>query len=130
MPERRQRAELAGVSDEHVEFLEALVQRGAEPVERIEVAEVERHQRGARPLLLDRIVEILEPADGARERHDMRALARQRDRGGAADAARGAGDERDATGKRFGHQCSLVIPAERSESRNPITSDLTNIKRQ
>ncbi len=129
MPERRQRAELAGVSDQDVELFESLVQRGAEPVERIEIAEVKRHERGARPFLFDFVVEFLEPADGAGERHDMRALARERDGGGAADAARGAGDERDAIGKWFGHRCYLVIPAEWDEGRI-IASDLAKIKRR
>src|SRR5207245_1179240 len=63
--------------------------------------EVEGDQRGAaagagRP---DRIVELLEPADGARHRHHMGAGARERKRGCSPDAPRGAGDEGDAVGK-------------------------------
>jgi hypothetical protein len=39
----------------------------------------------------------------------MRALARERDGGGAADAARSAGDERDFVGEGFGHLPSLFV---------------------
>ena len=45
--------------------------------------------------LADRVVELLDPADRARDRDDMGAGARDRDSCRVADAARGAGDERD-----------------------------------
>ena len=48
------------------------------------------------PSCLDLVVELLEPAHGARDRDHMRACSRERERRRAADAARRAGDERDA----------------------------------
>ena len=47
----------------------------------------------------DRVVELLEPADGARHRDHMGAGAGERERGRCADTARGAGDEGDAVGE-------------------------------
>ncbi len=44
----------------------------------------------------DLVVEFLEPADRARDRDDVRAGRAERQRDGAADAARGAGDDGDA----------------------------------
>ena len=46
--------------------------------------------------LLDRIVGLFQTADGARKTDDMRAFGREADRRRLADAARRAGDERDA----------------------------------
>src|SRR5262249_5617265 len=86
-----------------------LVQGRAEPVDALVVLEIERHERGRTAQGLDRVVEVLEPADGARERDNMGAGLGQRERGGVADAARGAGDERDTVGEGKGHRCSLVI---------------------
>jgi len=51
------------------------------------VLEVERHERGRAAQRLDRVVEFLEAADRARERDDMGARLRQRERGGVSDAA-------------------------------------------
>src|SRR5262249_25466110 len=87
---------------------EALVRGGAEPIDARVVLEVERHERGRSAQALDRVVELLEPADGARERDNMGAGFGERECGGVADAARGAGDERDTVGKGKGHRCSLV----------------------
>jgi hypothetical protein len=90
--ERRKRSENAGIADEHIEPSEPLVQREAEPVDALVVLEVERHQRCRSARSLDRIIELLEATHGARERDDMRAGLRQRECGGVADAARGAGN--------------------------------------
>ena len=109
MAERGQRPKNAGIADHHVESSEALVQGGAEPIDALVILEVERHERGRTPQGLDRVIELLEPADRARERDNMGAGAGQRERGGIADAARGAGDERDTVGEGKGHRCSLVI---------------------
>ena len=109
MAERGQRPKNAGIADHHVESSEALVQGGAEPIDALVILEVERHERGRTTQGLDRVIELLEPADRARERDNMGAGAGQRERGGIADAARGAGDERDTVGEGKGHRCSLVI---------------------
>ena len=103
MAERRERPENAGIADQDVEPAEALVQRKPEPVDALVVLEVERHQRGGAAERLDRVVELLEPADGAGDGDDVGAGLRQRERGRIADAARGAGDERDAVGEGQGH---------------------------
>ena len=57
------------------------------------------HQRRRAALRLDRVVEFLEPADGPGDGDDMGAGLGERQRRGAADAARGAGDDRDAAGR-------------------------------
>src|SRR5262249_47343122 len=48
----------------------------------------------------------------------MGAGLRQRERGGVADAARGAGDERDTVGEGKRHRWSLVIPAAQTSLRS------------
>ncbi len=101
--ERRERPEHAGIADQNVEPLVALVERGAEPHDAVVVLEVERHQRGRAADGADRVVELFQPADRARDRDHMRARARERERGRVADAARGAGDERDLVGEGRGH---------------------------
>src|SRR6516225_8441866 len=118
MAERGQRPKNAGIADQHVESSEALVQGGAEPIDALVILEVERHERGRTTQGLDRVIELLEPADRARERDNMGAGAGQRERGGIADAARGAGDERDTVGEGKGHRCSLVIAAAQTSLRS------------
>jgi hypothetical protein len=106
-----------GVGDEDVEAAEVarrLLRRPAHPVP---VAQI-RHQRqrahAFRPHEPRRLVQLgaageavaPERGDGVRigdvEQGDVRALARQLDRGGAADAARGARDQRRLAGERLG----------------------------
>src|SRR6187455_2033479 len=106
MPERRGGTGDAGIADENVELAVALMQRGAEPRDAVEIGEVERHQRGAAAVLADLVVEFLKAALRASDGHDMSAGAGQRTRGGMADAARGAGDERDPGSEGFRH----VVP--------------------
>src|SRR6516162_1130040 len=125
MPERGQRPKNAGIADHHIESSETLVQGRAEPVDAQVVLEVERHERGRSAQALDRIVELLEPADGARERDNMGAGFGERERGGVADAARGAGDERDTVGEGKGHRCSLVNSAAQTSLRSLRRLDCT-----
>ena len=103
MAERRSRSQHAGVADQHVELAIAFVQRRSKPRQAFEVGEIERHQRRAAAVFLDRIVQLLKAADGARDRHNVRAVTRQRFRNGAADAARGASDKSNAGGEEFWH---------------------------
>src|SRR5262245_35730678 len=119
MAERGQRPKNAGIADQHVEPSETLVQREAEPVDALVVLEVEGYEGGRAAQGLDRVVELLESADRARERDDMGAGLRQRERGGVADAARGAGDERDTVGEGKRHRYSLVTLA----SLRPSSAD-------
>ena len=109
--ERRERAEQGGVGDHDIELAETLVERGTKPCDAVEILQVERYERGGATGLLDLVVEFLEAADGARQRHDMRARLRERERGREADPARSAGDERDTAGKRLAtFNLSFVMP--------------------
>ncbi len=98
MGERRQRPEHAGVADECVELAPALEERGAEPVERVEIGEVAGNERRFAAQRANLVVEFFKRALGARERDDMRAASGELQRQRAADAARRAGDESDAGG--------------------------------
>ena len=76
---------------------------GAQPGDAFVILEIERHQRRGAASGADRVVEFFEPADGARDRDHVRARLRERKRGGVADAARSAGDERDTAGEGCGY---------------------------
>src|SRR5258708_12726097 len=95
MAERGQRPKNAGIADHHVESSEALVQGRAEPIDALVILEVERHERGRTTQGLDRVIELLEPADRARERDNMGAGAGQRERGAIPDAPRAPPDDPD-----------------------------------
>ena len=88
---------------EDVELAPALVDRGAEAVEGVVILEIERHEGRRRSGGADLVVELLERALRARERDHMRAGAREGERRGAADAARGAGHHREAVRERLVH---------------------------
>ena len=113
MADRRDDAEHAGIGDEYVELAPALVDGAAQPVDAGHVGEVERHQRrlalaGPGALGLDLVVELLQPADRARHRDDMRAGRRHVPGDEIADAARSAGDQRDAAGEVGSHRIFLA----------------------
>ena len=103
MAERRQRPEDAGIADQHVEAAVALVERQRQAGDAVAILDVERHQRGAAAGRLDLVVELFQAADGARHRDDMAACLRQLQRQRGANAARGAGHQRDTVGEGFGH---------------------------
>ena len=90
----------AQLADQRIKAPVAFVQRRAEPVDGGVVADVERGERGRAAGGTHRVVELLKSADGARQSDHMRARACQRDRSRVANAARRAGDERDAVDKR------------------------------
>ena len=75
--------------------------RAAEPVDALEILQVERHERGGAAGCLDLVVELFEPADGARDRDDMGAGRGEALGGVVADPARGAGDDGDPAFKRL-----------------------------
>ena len=101
MGNRRQRPENPGVADQNVELAPALVNRGAEAVEGLEILDVAGNQRRLAAQLADGVVQFLERALGAGQRDDMGAAPRQLERDGAADAARGAGDKSNAASELF-----------------------------
>ena len=70
--------------------------REAEPLQAALVGHRQRHQRRVRAAGgLDRVGEVLEAADGARQRDHLVAAGAERAGHGVAEAAAGAGDERD-----------------------------------
>ena len=103
MRQRRHRAEHTGIAEKGVEPAPALIDRGAEAIERCEIFQIERNERGAAAGFLDFVVDIFEPADRARDEDDMRAGSRERLGRRLPDAARRAGDERNAPFERFRH---------------------------
>ena len=111
MAERRQRSDDAGIADQHVEAAIALVEREREPGDAVGILHIERHQRGGAAGGLDLVVELFQAADRARHRHDMGAGCGEFERERRADAARGAGDERDAVGEGFRHAGTLASKA-------------------
>ena len=106
MRERRQRAEHAGIAEKGVEPAPAFEDREAEPIERGEILEVERHERCGAAGLLDFVVDFFQRADRARHEDHMRAGRRQRQSRRASNAARSAGDERNAVWRMIGKPCS------------------------
>ena len=100
--DRRERAQHAGVAQQHVEPAEAFMQRRTQPVDAGPVGDVERHQGGGAAERLDLVVEGLEPAYGPRHQHAMSAFAGVGQRRGGAQAARGAGDQGNAAGETAG----------------------------
>ena len=105
--DRCEDAEQAGIGDEDVELAPALVDRAAEPVDAAHVGEVERHEGRRAARRLDLVVEFLEAADRAGDRDDVRALGGEPLGDVVADAARGAGDQRDPVLQPVRH----VLPA-------------------
>ncbi len=104
MGERREAPENGGIADQHVEPAEALVEGRPERIDPLAVGQVEGDERGLAAALPDRVVDLLERLAGAGDEQHMRALPGKGERNGAADAARGPGDERDAVLEAFGRQ--------------------------
>ena len=73
--------------------------RGAEPVDGVEVAKVEWYQGRAAANRLDRVVEFFETADRSRNGDDMRAFRPESARDRRPDTARRAGHQGNATGE-------------------------------
>ena len=69
------------------------VMRGAEAIDCYGILEIERNQRGGAATGADLIVEFLEAADGASDRHDMGTAPGQRQCRRPADADQRAGDQ-------------------------------------
>ena len=99
--QRRQRPEDAGAADENVELAPALVERWTELVDFVAPADVEFDERRLAAESADLVVELFEPADGARGDDDVRALPGKLERHGTADAAGSAGHQRQAIFERF-----------------------------
>src|ERR1700682_3297657 len=103
MVEGRRRRQDAGIAEQDVELAMAFLKRERKPGDAVIVLHVDRNERGGTAYRPDAVVEFLETADGAGDGEDMRALFGQREGGRRANAARGAGDERDAVSEGFGH---------------------------
>jgi len=71
------------------------MQRKREPIDAVIVLEIEGDERCRAAERLDGVVELFEPADGARNGDDVRAGSGKRKRSCIANAAGGAGDERN-----------------------------------
>src|SRR5579864_6245566 len=99
MPKRRERAELGCIADEDVEVPVTLVDRRGELVDLDEVAQVERHQRGAAAGGANLVVDLFETTWGARRQDQVRSLAGEALGDGGADTARSAGDKGDLAGE-------------------------------
>ena len=78
--------------------------------------QVEREQRRLAAGGADGVVDLLQPALGAGGQHAMRAEPGQFQRQRRADAARGAGDERDASGERLGISSAALRAGESCRS--------------
>src|SRR5665213_1813646 len=97
--ERRWRAQNAGIADQHIEAAVTLFEREREPRDAVTILHVERHQSGRATRRLDVVVEFLKATDGARHGDDVCACLRELQRERGANAARGAGDQRDTVGE-------------------------------
>ena len=97
--DRGQRAEHRGVEDEDVERVPALGDRRRELADRFAVGEVERRDGRAAAGVVDALLDLLERAGGAGDQDDMGAGRGERFGGRRADAAAGAGDERELAGE-------------------------------
>ena len=87
MDERCDGAEHAGIAHQNVEPAPALVDRGAEPVDGLEIRDVAGHERRLAAFAPNGVVEFLERSLGSRHRDHVRTLPRELQRDGAADAA-------------------------------------------
>ena len=99
MTERRALAGNAGIADQDVEPVMPFIECLGEAVDARIISYIERHQRRRRAGGAHRIVKFFERTLGAPGGDDVRAGPGQRDGQRAADAARGAGDERDVIGE-------------------------------
>src|SRR5262249_26218062 len=99
MAERGEDAELGGIADEDVEAAVTGEQLCGALVDLDESGQVDRNERGAAAGDSDAVVELLEPAHRARREDDMGSLGGKAPGDCSADAARGAGDQRDIAGK-------------------------------
>ena len=93
MRDRRQRPEYAGIGDEDVELLPALIDRRPELIDLVVLLQVELQQRRRAAQPLDLVVEALERGEGTRGDDDVGAGVREAERNGAANAAGSPGDE-------------------------------------
>jgi hypothetical protein len=98
----RERPEDAGVADQDVELLPALIDRGPERVDLVEPFEVQGEERGAAASPADLVVQLLQRAGGAPDQDQVRTLLCVGESDSPADAARGPGDEGETSGETLG----------------------------
>ena len=114
------RAEQAGVGEEAVEAAPALEERPAQPVDAGAVLEVEGNERGRTAPGADGVVQLFQPADGARDGNHVGAGFGERQRRRPADAARCAGDDDDAIGEAAGHDTASAGLGEQAERADVV----------
>jgi len=78
MRKRRQGAEHARVAEQRIEPTPTLEDCRAQSVNRGEILQIERHKRSRSSALLDFVVSLFQPANGARDQNDMSVFRRQR----------------------------------------------------
>src|SRR6476659_7161520 len=64
-------SQYAGVANQHIEALVALVESQCEPGDAVAILHVERHQGRGATGGLDLVVQLSQPAGSARDSHDM-----------------------------------------------------------
>ena len=87
---------MAALPTKHVETPEALIERGAERVDRLPVGEIERNEARAAADRADVVIDPPEIGHAAGEQQHMRAFAGEGESDGTAKPTRSAGNERDA----------------------------------
>src|ERR1700757_5120650 len=110
MAERGKWSENASISDQNVEATIALMESAAEPVDSVEVLQIERHQRRGTTNVTDFVVEFFKTTDGASECDDMGTGRSERQRRGRTNSTRGTRHECDAVGQGFGHGRGPMAP--------------------
>ena len=105
-----ERAEDAGVADEHVDSPEAPGQRRPHLVDAVELGEVKRYQGRGPASGPDGVVDLLEAADRARHQDHVRPFPREPLGDRRAEAAGGTGDYRYAALKPSGRVIHAPLP--------------------
>jgi len=113
MRQGRQRAERSGIGDQNVKLAPAFVNRRAQSINRAEIRQVERHKRRLAADLVDLVIHFFKPANRSGDQNDMCAFCRHAERNRATNAARCAGDDRQAILKTSVHVMTQAISASR-----------------
>ena len=96
MTERRQRTQNAGIANQNVELAPALEDRRAQPVDGVEIGQIERNERGFAADLADLVIDFLQAAHSAGDQDRVRAFSGKGQCDRAANATGGACDHREA----------------------------------
>jgi hypothetical protein len=108
---------MPGIAEQDVELAPSARGSPRRAVEGVVVLEVHGHEGRRRAARADRVVELLEGALRAGERHDVRAGLRQRERAARPMPAGGAGDDGDAVREGLVHGGSVGFARGRRGAR-------------